>query len=447
MSENKEVDFSNIAWKLLGQWKIILVFALVCGLIIGGYKTYDDAKNANVEMTITEEEKENVQIAQNIDAQIRVQKNYKEESLLMNVDPYNIEVTYVTYAVELEESAAENVIELYTSYIRYGNFYDDLIEAMQIGISREYLAEIVNITEDTRGNSYVFTIEVIHTDKVSVDDLKQNIDNALEVYEQELNRNLLAHSLIKLEDVEREYVDYQLWSQQNSLKNSITSLENQLNNLQNNFTEAQWLFYKNAEIVNMQQKSVSIVSFLGGIVIGIVVYVIVYSWLYLINSNIKSAQEIERVLGIKNLGEVREYQYKKIATKMKEDYKVHCLRYRECLDIETQIKNLICRLTSICKTQNMKDILFVTLDELTETEKGYLNRIISEVGEKEINIRMLTHHVSEEVYDSILNYKNIVVILLQEKTPYGLVDNCARTCELLKCNIIGTITLDLKKDM
>ena len=135
-TEDIEIDLMDLLHRFLGQWKQILVCALVFAVAGAGFGYVKNRSSTGVSEAVTAEETEltetelqNVKDAAALEAEIRGLEEYLDSSVLMQLDPYHKSRYVMLYSIghaQRQEIAA--ITESYFNFLLNGGAADALIK-------------------------------------------------------------------------------------------------------------------------------------------------------------------------------------------------------------------------------------------------------------------------------------------------------------------------------
>ena len=185
----RSVYIRNLYLEILKRKKWIAFLSVLFMLIMSavGLKRYIDIPDGYTEeeqLKVTEYE-DNVkefdaaieELAESLklaERQLKITKEYCENSIYMQLDPQKIYVSSIQYGVQTTNSVG-NILSACTAYINDGSMKEELSEKLG-DIPIEYLKEI--ITCSSSGN--VLTISVMHYNKQSAEEIMEAITEQLQ---------------------------------------------------------------------------------------------------------------------------------------------------------------------------------------------------------------------------------------------------------------------------
>lgn len=181
------IDLRDLMFAVFRKWRLIVLFAFIFSVFLGGYKCVKELMNQNkeeyvaklMEQYLTDQtkyeqsKKEYENDIESFNASIANQEEYKEKSILLKVDPYNKGTASVDVFVKMSEipessgitvtpvDFADGVVKAYASAIQQGGFLEDI--SREMGIELIYLKELITVTTDYDSN--MLNVSVTYTDK------------------------------------------------------------------------------------------------------------------------------------------------------------------------------------------------------------------------------------------------------------------------------------------
>ena len=199
--EKNKIYIPELLKLLRRQWKLLLLAALVGALILGGIRLVlhgmilsDETKLAKAEdRNILSQEKyeaENLSLEQQIQAlrgSIARRQNYLENSVLMQLDPYDHSMgsllvqIHTGYQIQpgmtyQDPDPTDSVVETYGAAVRSAEFLRVL--AAKAELSAVYITELITVTADLDTNS--LKVYLRHTDTAVLEQLLQLVASHLE---------------------------------------------------------------------------------------------------------------------------------------------------------------------------------------------------------------------------------------------------------------------------
>ena len=242
-----EIRMKDLFSHFLHRWKSILAVTVLCALILGGWqffkvKKVHDAGERTKEEARYEDElatyRMNLQNAEaDVEACIAVWKNrtsYRDNSILLNLDPENVWAAEKKYLVKDASESAENILAVYTGAMSADHEEAAIMDAFGTD-NAGYAREVVSIVSDPAESS--FTVKVLAAEKEKAEKGLAYVSGKVEEAEKTA-QGIGAHTLQSLTEGASKSVYPELLNQQHSLaidiaedEDSITRAKRMLNNV------------------------------------------------------------------------------------------------------------------------------------------------------------------------------------------------------------------------
>ena len=177
MERGSEIRMKDLFTYFLKRWKSILAVTVLCVVVLGGWQ-WISIKKAHDAGTQTKEEaryttdladfQENLANAQgdvNYFTKIWQERvAYRDNSILMNLDPNNVWIAEKKYLVSGAGDSAEEILPIYTGAMTADH---DEAEILEVFGTRNagYARELVKITADNTENSFTVTVWAANEEK------------------------------------------------------------------------------------------------------------------------------------------------------------------------------------------------------------------------------------------------------------------------------------------
>lgn len=273
----REIDLKELAFAVLHKWKMILVFAVALALLLGGYKgisTYRTQNNEEVLKAARESYAREMEIynkgmdsckreIDNLTRDIAGQQEYVENSILMNMSPYDIWEAKAELFVKsdgtLESPNGDltpTIMRAYQSVLTSGELLSQL--AADMGVDDRYIQELVTITigwdnynrnegmfslenkssgfaiHNRQDNHYIMqeddllTIQVRHESEDEARELLQGILDGINRFQDQITASIGPHTIYQVNSSVSSKVDLTLADQQNDERTRLDRLKESL---------------------------------------------------------------------------------------------------------------------------------------------------------------------------------------------------------------------------
>ena len=200
--KNEQVIFiKDLLFAALYQWRRIVVFALLFGLLLGGVAAAGEFKKASAvipqetigeAMLAYEEALEKLEARiEKVNAQIETHETYLAESVLLNADPYNLYRANVLLAVEGTEDPS-SILRAYLLYLSSKELYAEANK--ELDIPANSLTELIT-TERDEQNPKSVQITITCATEESARVLLELVNKHMLHAEAEIKEKIGVHSL------------------------------------------------------------------------------------------------------------------------------------------------------------------------------------------------------------------------------------------------------------
>ncbi len=249
----QEIDLKDLIFAVLHRWRMIFGAAVVLALLLGGYKALRTYTGGNDESAVLEAkaqyEKEleayNQRVSAcereiaNLEEDISRQEEYLENSILMNMSPYDVwegktELFVKTDYTIMPELTYQNqdftatVLQSYQSALTNAEFIKDVAAKEQI--DARYLKELVTVTVGKSDNGYnnLLIVQVRHTDEKMADELMKDILNGVKQSEGRIQSVIGTHTITEVNRSLGSLVDLTLADRQRNEREQLALLTDSL---------------------------------------------------------------------------------------------------------------------------------------------------------------------------------------------------------------------------
>ncbi len=181
--QEKEINLKRLFYKALKNWRTVAVVAIVGAVVLGGTKcTMEMVKISDPEVIEARETQYQGELAEyqqegeiirkeieNIEDTLVQQTDYNENSVLMEIDPYNEWNGSIDFYVETDwqvlpdqaiqaQNPANQIVRVYSTYITNGELYQYVIDRLGRPMEIRYLREQLSGSADAANYLIHFTV-------------------------------------------------------------------------------------------------------------------------------------------------------------------------------------------------------------------------------------------------------------------------------------------------
>ena len=297
--EERELSLADILADIMLHWRGIILMMLVGAILFGAIsymRSYDASKAqaARVEKAreeIAQKEAERLENEKNrqelglsehemlkstileelTDLQIRAVEYvityeslyndkiaYRENSLIMQMDPNNVKRAEVTFMISASESQNSHDIEkVYEDIVRSGEAMAYIAE--QIGCEAGNISEGISLARGSSGmlEENTFRIAILHYDEDICRKMFQAAIDFVNITHDELEETMGEHEVMVVYQSFATVIDTNILAHQRSYLSDIDALENVIVNSKANFTPEEWDYYdflENGKLTGLREE-------------------------------------------------------------------------------------------------------------------------------------------------------------------------------------------------
>lgn len=473
-AEEREISLRELVWNILYGWRMVLISALIFAVLLGGYSYVKSNQNANnarnqkkvsveeLEAGLTLEEREAVEQAEAIQQQINEKEQYQKESILMNLDAYHQDSRTLQYYIDTnytwslnganEEDYAEELIDGYTAYIDTQGILDDIKDEVQWKEDDSYIGELLTVStsEEEKSQKNTFVIRITGKDEKMIEDFSKAVEKAVLNYQSVLSEKIGTHELVLVDSHESSFANENLADKQTTLSKSISELKTQYDTLTANFNAVQKQVLSRVEAEDSNQTeetsmkaSVSKKYVLLGFVLGAFLSALWMVLSYIFNKNLKNAQEVQDMYGIRILGTVGQEEDKEKRFLSGVDRWLEKKQRKEIWTLEEERELILTNLSITCKKENLSKVLFTSSLHLNEKDKETIYFFIEKLETLGITA-VLEENMMRNVkaFEQMSEIENVILIEKAGVTSYEALEKQLVICSEQGAAILGAMILE-----
>lgn len=458
----QEIDLKDLIFDVLKNWRFIIITVFVLGALLGGYKcTKEFMNHRNVEFVEEAQDEYEADLEryeqskkgyerniENLTTSIAYQEAYKENSVLLKVDPYNKGVASVDIFVRMPEEShesglivttvdpADSLVQAYASAVQQVGFLADRAKKKKIDLV--YLRELIKVTMDYDSN--MFHVDVTYTNEQDAERLlNEIIDNVEDMYP-DIQGKLGAHSLEVINQVTSVVTDQDLLDYQQKKVNELADANKNLAD-----TETALKALTEPELPTALSKKLILKSgikygVLGG-VLGVFLSVFGICVIYLMNGKLNSDEDLKQRFGIKLLGSFSEVRRKRAFCGI--DNWLARLEGKDDLADDATCDMIAASIETLADKE--QPVLFTgTVSE--EALKGLTAKLQERLPGRKLDLAGDINR-NPAALRKIPEYSEIILVESRKASKYREIEKEIETVFNMKKNFTGYIVLDSKKVM
>ena len=318
----EEIDLKDLLFFELYKWRSIILAAVIMGILFGGYKVVSETvlkQNSEIVVETEEYEKKKVDYEravsiyereiENLQKMIVEQKVYLDNSILMDISPYEKPEASADIFVKLDDlevlpsleminlDPTDSIVKAYASGIEHYIDWKELVN--ELGVDEVYLKELVSTNIDY--NSNTFHVKVCYSDLKTADRVLDVILQQIEQRQGEISSSLGRHTVTVMKRTSGITNDIALADIQSNINDRASNYQKKLADKEKVLEGLE----PPEESVGISKKQIvkSTVKYgVLGVVAGIFVMVAFWGMKYLLNTSLRTAEELKSRFGFKLLG-------------------------------------------------------------------------------------------------------------------------------------------------
>ena len=442
-AEETEIDLADLLKQLCRQWKQMVLCALACTFLLGGYGWISrgsmpeaDTPGLETETDLTKEEEQKVADAVWLETEIRGLETYLNHSVLMNLDPYHKNKVVMLYWIDQAQKKELPVIaESYLNFALNGSAADALLKSGSWNLDKSCLAELIaayqktssfsnqivmdSQSENSMAPGSFFYVEITGRNAKTAEKMAQDMQDVLEDYSVQVKKNAGNHRLTLIDSVASVTADTALQSQQHDKKAFLSSNKTNLTSMTNALNEKQLLAYYKASGIEQENEQKSektetadsgrlyLKYMLAGFAGGIFMYCGIFFCWYMFNGQVKSTEEMHRLYAVPVYGTIALENRKQ--------------KKNGCEYAKAQVLN---RIRLACKKQGIKKLYAASDFMLGTKERDRLESIALQL--KEWGIEMTAaENASEDtaLWDEMSQRGSVLMVCRLGLTTHRMIDH------------------------
>ena len=473
-----QINFIDILWKILIQWRAILIFSIIIGLGITSLKYEKDiaaykiaVDNAESKQLNTKLSKKEIAKLQNSlsDAdlntvntavfnqqKILTDQNYLDSSLLMNVDSQNEHVVYIDYFLSgAKPRLSELLCRSYSSRFYEDDVLENLADALDQDIDKanvqKVMGELIDVeysgttqSESTvEGRGYQLSTEVYPVITVSVilpadsdsSKIVDAVNSSVKSISKTLNKSIGSHKLNFLESYDKYMVDNDLKDKQNSVKNEILQSQSDNNTAIGSFSDDQKKLY-DADVADLKEQmgitesgseespvsetpekpSFSKKYLVIGFLTGFILYIFCYVVIVILRHRVNYGDDLADFTDLRKFGEFHRYDMSGLArfAYSRSIYNIYYRKFLKISEIADYAADGISAALSLTE-DTAKSITLLSFEDTSESSKEFAETVADKLIDSGLTISQKDISIKKFLTDaSAVKSLNQVILVLTQ---------------------------------
>lgn len=329
----QEIDLKDLMFAVLKKWRQMLALAVVLAVVLGGGKaflTYRTSNNAQTRADQLEAYQQDLELyntgketcereIENINEDIQTQQKYMDESVLMNMSPYDVYEAKADIFIKTDYEImpgmvfqntdyTDTILQAYQSALFSAAFQENI--AKTVNLDMQYLKELVTITRgsvtmDDAGYTRftnLLTIRVLYSDENKAKLILSGILSNIDKLHGNIEAAIGAHTVSVVNQTVGSTVDMDLAQKQKDARQQLTDLQQSLSDKEDalkEFKEPVAPLSVKKEVLKTGVKFAVI-----GAVLGVFAVAFWFAVLFVMSDRVYTAKDIRNRYGLNLLGTI-----------------------------------------------------------------------------------------------------------------------------------------------
>lgn len=511
--KEREISLIDLIVEVLLHWRVVVVAMLIGGILMGGFSYYTSSKTAKAQrLQLSEQEKQEQLLAEQKELEAQMSEEeleewlnanrqeleealtetqianvnsaimyeqfsearlaYQEESILMQMDPFSVPRTEITFLVQSDDlERTYNIEKIYEDLLTSTDLHNYVKK--ECGIEKE-INELIALERSSYGQMQgvdTVRVAVLHDDLSMCQAMADAIVSYVQQQQQRLESKVGAHKVVLLNQSVGTVMSLDTFNQQKSCLSDITAYTNAAVNLKAAFTDEEWYYYnylvagkvsanpnkddvEGTELEESESEDapttivvttpgVSIKYIILGMILFAFGYVFVIFLMYIFNNKLRATDNLQDIYSIPQLGTIPGDEKKKKFLGIIDEW-ILKLRYRDKRRFAPQeAANLAAVAAKMAvKKQGVSNVCLMGCNLAGEALKA-CELIKERLTAEGATVQILSNVLYDaEVMEELADAQGAVLVETAGSTLY---DEIAKELELLKrqnITVLGGIVVE-----
>lgn len=341
--KEREINLLDLIIEVLLKWRMIVIFMLIGGVVVGGYgylqsvleakeeqRAIENEKNnlitlEELEQGLTDFQKSNVNIVLKAEESNENYNIYYDESLLMKMDAQQVPTIQMIFCVQsIDGKNVTNIVTTYTQLLK-GGMTDWLVregvnpeEASQINelLSIESYIGDATTAEEVQDTGSIY-VTLRHVDETSCKVLAKQIEDFILSKKMTVAVYYGKHSIDVVSEIYSVVANSEIYERQRAILDNAEALKSSFSS-----KEAKYYYMlkldidvmKDGEIV-LEEKETSQMSIVKMVCLGMLIfgagYIFYVCLLYILDNKLRANDDFDEIYGIPAFGVISNVSVKK----------------------------------------------------------------------------------------------------------------------------------------
>lgn len=259
--QEKEINLKRLFYKACKNWRTAVMAAIVGAVVFGGTKcTMEIVKTSDPEVVAERQTEYLGELAvyqqkgeiirkdiEAIEDSLVQQEDYNENSVLMEIDPYNEWRGSIDFYVETDwqimpelsiqaQNPANQIVRVYSTYISNGELYQYIIDRLETPMEIRYLGEVLSGSADATNFLLHFTVRGRTQEECQ--QLLTLIEEGMRAKQADIVASVGEYKLLTTNSATYSQINYDLEQSQKNSRQAVIDLNTSLTAKQ--FEQLEW---------------------------------------------------------------------------------------------------------------------------------------------------------------------------------------------------------------
>lgn len=461
------IDLKEMLWRLLEQWKAIIVFLFIFTILFLSVTYIEgnripDGEERNVVLTPQDQLEQFSQINQekilsacNMALNINDLNSYVTNAPIMQLNPKKVKSLVGVWLITSDEGKAELLSDIYTDEAIRFEIAEKMAGVFSEECDTEYLAELINMEKNNaegsalNGTESVFKMTVFMPNEVDEAAVHDAVFSAVKNYSGKTSYlgsysvDLLSDDVVTLSS---QYVS----DKQTRTFDELSSVYSQRKLAVDALSKDQKTVYNNilqgTNVVVNPSNTVPLISakrLCLGILLGAVLYIIVFICKVLFSGLIQSSSQIEDLFGIRTLGECYPAKSKKnFVSFMLGDDKISSLRHKGHTDIMQNSGKACESIMALTKSENISDVMLLSNERSGNVAREYIGELSEKLAAGGINVSEATLDAAKGITigeNTLMASDGVIIAIDENKSSLKDIKEICDKCDNSRTPVLGAV--------
>lgn len=466
------IDLKEYIWRILEQWKAIVLFALIIALLFSGFMYVRLTNNSDgseetksfedIFGELSPEDQGTIMGVLNEKRARDAVRDYINDSLLMKLDPYEVKSLSMSWSINSDESINKSLMASYLNELSSDSIVMEVSRAWGDRYDPEQIRDLLTTIEgipldsEDSGSGNMLNLFLYIPEGDDAEAAYDAIIKAFSAISKHLKDEIGDHTTTLIGNDCQIKSDNDLSDKQYSIYNKYYNLNNQVNNLKDKLTTEQKTVYERMISENHDNEDaiaeesdetiVPKVKFFNkkrlilGFILGCALYLFAYLVYYIFSFRVRSSKYVEVVLGIRTLAEWYPECNNRLSDFLFKDSFIYKLHHKGHLDRDIEVRRAISSIASFFDGKEDRRILIVNGLDDSDNVRTFVDHIMDGLYQKNISVTEAEVDILKGMYlseDVIMPVDAVVMVFEIKETGIKTIHDTFGKCYCCEKPVLG----------